>query len=91
MSGSSKLNDKDIVIADDIIATGGTMATAIKLARESGARKIFAVATHALLLQQAKYRIIKAGADEIISTDTVKSIYSKVKVAPSIAQLLSKK
>lgn len=88
MRGSLNLNDKDVVIADDIIATGGTMATAIELARESGARKIYAVATHALLLQQAKYRIIKAGADDIIGTDSIDNEVCKVSLAKIIADYL---
>ncbi|MEJ2279890.1 MAG: ribose-phosphate diphosphokinase [Candidatus Lokiarchaeota archaeon] len=41
MKGELELKNKDIVIADDIIATGGTMAKAIKLAKKSGARKIY--------------------------------------------------
>jgi len=88
MSGSLDLKDKDVVISDDIISTGGTMATAIKLAKASGARKVFAVATHALLLQQAKYRIIKAGADEIIGTDSIDNKVSKVSLAKIIADYL---
>ncbi|MCK4369662.1 MAG: ribose-phosphate pyrophosphokinase, partial [Candidatus Lokiarchaeota archaeon] len=88
MSGTLNLKDKDVVIADDIIATGGTMATAIKIAKESGARKVFAVATHALLLQQAKFRIIKAGADEIIGTDSIDNEASKVSLAKIIADYL---
>lgn len=88
MRGDLSLKDKDVVIADDIIATGGTMATAIKLARESGANKIFAVATHALLLGQAKYRILKAGADEIIGTDSIDNEACKVSLAKIIADYL---
>ena len=88
MSGSLSLKDKDVVIADDIIATGGTMATAIKLAKDSGARKVFAVATHALLLQQAKFRILKAGADEIIGTDSIDNEASKASLAKIIADYL---
>ena len=88
MTGTLSLKDKDVVIADDIIATGGTMASAIKLARENGANKIFAMATHALLLDQAKFRIIKAGADEIIGTDTIDNEVSKVSLAKIIADYL---
>jgi len=88
MSGKLNLKDKDVVIADDIIATGGTMATAIKIAKESGARKVFAVATHALLLGQAKFRIIKAGADEIIGTDSIDNEASKVSLAKIIADYI---
>ncbi|MFX1325640.1 MAG: ribose-phosphate diphosphokinase [Promethearchaeota archaeon] len=88
MSGKLSLNGKDVVIADDIIATGGTMASAIELARKSGANKIYAVATHALLLGQAKYRILKAGADEIIGTDAIDNEVSRVSLAKIIVDYL---
>ena len=88
MTGTLSLKDKDVVIADDIIATGGTMTSAIKLARKSGANKIFAVATHALLLDQAKFRILKAGADEIIGTDAIDNEVSKISLAKIIADYL---
>lgn len=88
MSGKLNLKDKDVVISDDIIATGGTMATAIKLSKESGAKRVFAVATHALLLQNAKYRILKAGADDIIGTDSIDNEAAKVSLAKTIANYL---
>ena len=88
MKGSLNLENKDVVISDDIIATGGTMASAIKLAKDSGAKRVFAVASHALLLQQAKYRIIKAGADEIIGTNSIDNEASKVSLAKTIADYL---
>lgn len=88
MQGQLTLKNKDVVIADDIIATGGTMATAIKLSRESGANKIFAVATHALLLQQARFRILNAGADYIIGTDSIDNEVSKVSLAKAISDYL---
>ncbi|MFX1276145.1 MAG: ribose-phosphate diphosphokinase [Promethearchaeota archaeon] len=88
MEGQIDLKNKDVVISDDIIATGGTMATAIKLSKESGANKVYAVATHALLLQQAKYRILNAGADEIIGTDSIDNEVSKVSLAKAISDYL---
>ena len=88
MEGKLSLKDKDVVISDDIIATGGTMATAIKLSKESGANKVYAVATHALLLQNAKYRILNAGADEIIGTDSIDNEAAKVSLAKTISDYL---
>ncbi len=88
MSGALNLKNKNVVIADDIISTGGTMASAIKLAKASGAEKVFAVATHALLLGQAKFRIIKAGADEIIGTDSIDNEVCKVSLAKIIVDYL---
>lgn len=88
MSGKLSLKDKDVVVSDDIIATGGTMATAIKLSKESGANKVYAVATHALLLQNAKFRILSAGADDIIGTDSIDNEASKVSLADAIVDYL---
>jgi len=88
MKGQLSLKNRDVVIADDIIATGGTMAQAIKIAKESGANKIFAVATHALMLQQATYRILNAGADEIIGTDSIDNEMAKVSLVKVITDYL---
>jgi ribose-phosphate pyrophosphokinase len=88
MSGKLSLKNKNVVVSDDIIATGGTMAKAIKLSKKSGAKRVFAVATHALLLQNAKFRIIKAGADEIIGTDSIDNEASKVSLTKAIADYL---
>lgn len=88
MSGKLSLKNKDVIISDDIIATGGTMAEAIRLSKESGANRVLAVATHALLLQNAKFRIIHAGADEIIGTDSIDNEVSKVSLAKAIVDYL---
>jgi ribose-phosphate pyrophosphokinase len=88
MSGKLSLENKDVVIADDIIATGGTMAKAINLSKQSGAKKVYAVATHALLLENATYRILNAGANEIIGTDSIDNEVSKVSLAKPIADYL---
>ncbi|GAH46669.1 unnamed protein product, partial [marine sediment metagenome] len=88
MTGKLNLKNKDVVVSDDIIATGGTMAKAIKLSKDSGANRVFAVATHALLLQNAKFKIIKAGADEIIGTDSIDNEASKVSLSKAIADYL---
>jgi ribose-phosphate pyrophosphokinase len=88
MSGKLKLKGKDVVIADDIISTGGTMANAVKLCKESGANKIYAVATHALMLQNAKYLILTAGADYIIGTDSIDNELAIVSLAKTIADYL---
>ena len=88
MSGKLSLENKDVVIADDIIATGGTMAKAIDLSKQSGAKKVYAVATHALLLENATYRILNAGANEIIGTDSIDNEVSKVSLAKPIADYL---
>jgi len=81
--------NKNVAIIDDIISTGGTMAKSIKELKKHGAKKIFVACTHGLFVEGAVKKIVSAGCNEIISTDTIKSDFSKVKIAPCISQLLS--
>ena len=82
-------NNKKVAIIDDIISTGGTMAKSIKELKKQGAKKILVACTHGLFADEAVKKIISAGCNEIISTDTIRSEFSKVKIAPCISQLLS--
>ncbi|MFB0543966.1 MAG: ribose-phosphate diphosphokinase, partial [Candidatus Bathyarchaeia archaeon] len=79
---------RDVVVFDDIISTGGTMALAVGLAKRCGARRVVAACTHPLLLGSAVERILGAGADEIVGTDSVPGPYSPVSVAPLIVDAL---
>jgi ribose-phosphate pyrophosphokinase len=79
---------RDVVVVDDIISTGGTIANVAKIVKNQGARKILAACTHALLINDARNMLKNAGIDEIIGTDTVESDISKVSVANIIADSL---
>jgi ribose-phosphate pyrophosphokinase len=85
------VRNRDVVIFDDIISSGGTMAKAVKLAKDQGAGKVYAACVHALLIGDSKKRILENGAQEIVGTDCVPSAVSKVSVAPLISKLLAKK
>ena len=82
------LDRKDVVIFDDIISSGGTMARAIQGLKEQGAGKVAAVCTHALPVPGANEKLKNAGADKIVATDTVESIYETVSVARLVADFL---
>jgi ribose-phosphate pyrophosphokinase len=88
MEGELKVKDKDVIIADDIIATGGTMASAISIAKKTGAKTIYAVGTHAVLIQNAIFTLLSAGTDKIIGTDTVESAAYVVSMAEVVANAL---
>ena len=82
------VSNKSVVIIDDIISTGGTMALSIQELKNNGAKKIIASCTHGLFAGNAVNKLMSAGCDEIISTDTIQSQFSKVKIAPSIVHVL---
>ncbi len=85
------VHNKNVTIIDDIISTGGTMAKSIDELKKQGANKIFVECTHGLFAGEAIKHLYSAGCSGIISTDTIKSEYSKVKIAPSISQWIESK
>lgn len=82
------VKDKVVIIFDDIISTGGTIVGAAEILRAEGAAKIFAACVHPLLIGDAERRILAAGVEEIVGTDSVPSRNSKVSLAPLIANAL---
>ena len=79
---------KSVIIFDDIISTGGTIVGAAKILREQGAEHVYAACVHGLLIGDAEKRILDAGVEEIVATDSIPSKNSKVSLAPLISQEL---
>ena len=79
------------IVFDDIISSGGTMIKAVSLLKEQGAKSVYAACVHPLLIGDTKDKILRAGADELVGTDTIPSSVSKVSVAPLIAEALKKR
>jgi len=88
---SLNVKGKEVVIIDDIISTGGTLAEAIKVLKREGARMVIAACAHPILVENAFTRIYEAGADSLVSTDTVPSPVSLVSVSGLIAQALERR
>jgi ribose-phosphate pyrophosphokinase len=80
--------DRDIVVIDDIISTGGTIVETLAVLKKLGARRVIVACVHPLLVEQALARIYEAGAYAVVGTDTVVGPASLVTVAPIIAEAL---
>jgi ribose-phosphate pyrophosphokinase len=79
---------KTVIIFDDIISTGGTIASAAKIMKEAGADKVYAACVHPLLIGDAEKRILESGVKEIVGTDSIPSRVSKVSLAPLLSKEL---
>jgi ribose-phosphate pyrophosphokinase len=82
------VKDQTVIILDDIISTGGTIVGAAKILREQGAKHVFCACVHGLLIGDAQKRILDAGVEEIVGTDSVPGSVSKVSLAPLLSQEL---
>ncbi|CDP89577.1 MULTISPECIES: ribose-phosphate diphosphokinase [Mycolicibacterium] len=65
------VKDKTCILTDDMIDTGGTIAGAVKLLREDGAKDVIIAATHGVLSDPAAQRLAECGAREVIVTNTL--------------------
>ena len=65
------IKDKNVIIVDDIIDTGGTICKAAAVLKEFGAKKVYACATHGVLSSIAVDRIQESELEEFIITDTI--------------------
>jgi ribose-phosphate pyrophosphokinase len=66
------------------------MMKAVAYAKEQGAKHVYSAVVHPLLTDEVREKIMKAGADEVVGTDTVPNVVSKVSVASLIVKALKK-
>jgi ribose-phosphate pyrophosphokinase len=65
------VNNKDVLIVDDMIDTGGTFVSAIEALKLNGAKKIFGAVTHAVFSNNAYNRIEKSDLEKLYISDTI--------------------
>ncbi len=84
------VNNREVILIDDMIATGGTMAESIKLLKGQGARDVYIACVHPVLTKNAVLKLYNAGVHEIIATDTLEKAHSKISVASLIADMIKR-
>jgi ribose-phosphate pyrophosphokinase len=87
-TAATDLGGRDVVVVDDQISTGGTIRAAAEKLRAAGAGRIVVACVHALLVGDAYEKMISAGVDDIIATNTVPSRVSKVDATEPLAAYL---
>jgi len=65
------LENRSIVLVDDVASSGQTLAVAIRKCRSIGAAHVDVLVTHALFASDAKQRMLEAGVRNIWSTDSI--------------------
>jgi len=71
MSVIGDIEDKNVLLVDDLTETAGTLTSAASLLKKKGARAVRACVSHALLNDLGVERLRKSDIDELITTDTV--------------------
>ncbi len=79
------VENKDVIIVDDMIDTAGSMLRATEALRRQGARRLFAAASHAVLSGPAIERLMASEFEAVIVTNTV--FLSEQKQVPKLKVL----
>ncbi len=79
---------RHVVIVDDIISTGGTLATAAQMLAAEGAESISAACVHGVFSGGGYARLMAAGFRCVASSDTIERGCSLISAAPAIAEAL---
>ena len=80
---------RDVVVVDDIVATGSTMSESVAVLNDRGAARVLAACVHPMLAANAVTKLRSSGVDRIVGTDTIERGCSVVSVAPVLADALA--
>lgn len=80
------VKDRECIIVDDMIDTGGTLCKAAEALKEQGAKRVLAYATHAVFSGNAAENIANSMLDELIVTDTV-PLSAAIKASGKVQQV----
>ena len=85
-SSKVDVHERDLIVVDDIISTGGSVIRATQFLKRQKCKRVFVACTHGLFIGDAERKIKKAGVSQIISTNTIPRSTSKVDVSGVIAE-----
>ncbi|MFA5330983.1 MAG: ribose-phosphate diphosphokinase [Methanoregula sp.] len=77
---------RSVIIVDDIISTGVTIATAAGMLYEQGAKEVYASCVHGVLISGAYVHLKSSGIKDVFCSDTIERGCSRITAADRIAE-----
>ena len=74
------VKDRDVIIVDDEVDTGGSIGQAVNLVKNNGARDVYLSFIHPILSDEGAQRLASLPIKQIITTDTVPIPADKMKL-----------
>ncbi|MCZ2340964.1 MAG: ribose-phosphate pyrophosphokinase [Bacteroidales bacterium] len=78
------VENKTVIVFDDMISTASSMINAVRTARDHNAKKVYVCATHGLLVGPAVDRLREVGVEQITVTDSIPLSQEKLDRLPNI-------
>ena len=83
------VKDRDVIIVDDEVDTGGSIAQAVTVVKQNGARDVYLVFVHPILSRNGAERLASLPIKHIVTTDSVPLSAEKKKILESRLTVLS--
>ena len=83
------VKDRDVIIVDDEVDTGGSIAQAVNVVKQNGARNIYLAFVHAILSRNGAERLAALPIKQIITTDSAPLSADKMKFLEGRLTVLS--
>jgi len=84
-----EVQGRDVIIVDDEVDTGGSIAQAVKVVKDNGARDVYLAFIHPIFSRNAAQRLAELPIKHIITTDTVAIPPEKMKLLEGKVTILS--
>ncbi len=83
------VKDRDVIIVDDEVDTGGSIAQAVNVVKQNGARDVYLAFVHAILSRNGAERLASLPIKHIITTDSAPLSPEKMKFLEGRITVLS--
>jgi ribose-phosphate pyrophosphokinase len=80
--------DRDIILIDDMISSGGTIMKAVDILKKNNCGRIFVMCVHALSDEKSLDALRETGIHDLISTNSIPRSCSKIDLSNEIANTL---
>lgn len=84
-----EVKDRDVVIVDDEVDTGGSIAQAVNVVKQNGARDVYLTFVHAILSNNGAERLASLPIKQIVTTDSAPLSAEKLKLLEGRLTVLS--
>ncbi|MFW5918552.1 MAG: phosphoribosyltransferase family protein, partial [Haloferacaceae archaeon] len=88
-TSAADVTDRDVVLVDDIIATGSTMSASVEVLHARNVDNVYVTCVHPMLASNARTKLADAGVESVYGTDTLERSVTEVSVAPIVAEKLA--
>jgi len=89
LEDSEVFSNKGVLVIDDVVSSGGTMSKLVRKLKSAKASKVYACCIHGLFIGGSDQKILEAGAEAIIATNTIPNKYATVDISREIANYLA--